>query len=240
MIVLSWAAHNHKGRVNRRFTSNRIAGVAILRQLLSGGSDFGLKAHGDMFAVWERFTYCRYDASVMNFASVAAMLCIAFLAQGTPASHVPVSVTSLLSVEASQDRVEYRNTGYGFCWSLPESWNRYSVVLQTWKGSAIGPKGYKTVARGPIIAIRHPQWTSENPRQDIPVMVFTRAQWDLVRHETIVVSAAPFPPSELGRNAKYVFGLPPRYNYAFPTGYEEVERVLQNGGFHASCLAKRN
>lgn len=36
-------------------------------------------------------------------------------------------------------------------------------------------------------------------------------------------------PSMLGQNSKYVFALPPRYNYAFPTGFEEVEKILETG-----------
>ena len=57
-------------------------------------------------------------------------------------------------------------------------------------------------------------------------MVFTIAQWDLVQRMKLSVGAAPIGPSELGHNATYVFALPARYNYAFPTGYQEVERIL--------------
>ena len=42
-----------------------------------------------------------------------------------------------------------------------------------------------------------------------------------------VGQAAPINPGELGRNVKYVFALPARYNYAFPTGYQEVEKILE-------------
>jgi hypothetical protein len=58
-------------------------------------------------------------------------------------------------------------------------------------------------------------------------MVFTIAQWDLIQQEQFHVGAAPINPSELGRNVKYVFALPARYNYAFPTGYQEVEKILE-------------
>ena len=58
-------------------------------------------------------------------------------------------------------------------------------------------------------------------------MVFTLAEWDQVRQSRLTVGAAPIPPSELGRNATYVFALPARYNYAFPTGYEEVAKILE-------------
>lgn len=60
-------------------------------------------------------------------------------------------------------------------------------------------------------------------------MVFTHKQWKLVEEGTLVVSAAPIGPGELGRNREYVFALPPRYNYAFPEGYEEVEKIISRG-----------
>jgi len=36
------------------------------------------------------------------------------------------------------------------------------------------------------------------------------------------------PPTELGRNSKYVFALPARYNYSYPTGWEEVDQIMKN------------
>jgi hypothetical protein len=57
-------------------------------------------------------------------------------------------------------------------------------------------------------------------------MVFTLEQWDLVQAEKLGVGAAPIPPTELGRNSTYVFALPARYNFAFLTGFEEVEQIL--------------
>ena len=64
-------------------------------------------------------------------------------------------------------------------------------------------------------------------------MVFTLAQWNAIQQEKFYVSAAPIGPSELGRNSTYVFGLPPRYNYAYITGWEEVDKILQGHSFHA-------
>ena len=110
------------------------------------------------------------------------------------------------------------------------------MVLGAWKGYAnVGPHGDATDAHGPIVTIRHPLWVSEVPRQDIPIMVFTRAQWRSLRQEKFLVSAAPFAPGELGRNSRYVFALPPRYDYAFPPGYEEVEEIMRNNPFRAPC-----
>lgn len=85
----------------------------------------------------------------------------------------------------------------------------------------------KIVETGLMIKIRHPQGTSQNSRQDIPIMVFTQNQWDAMQQEKFHIGAAPMGPKELGRNGKYVFALPARYNYAFPAGYEEVERILE-------------
>ena len=126
--------------------------------------------------------------------------------------------------------VEYRNTDYGFTFSLPESWQGYSLVTEQWEGfpnNTNGPNQGDAPVHGPEILIRHPEWTASNPRQNIPIMVFTLAQWALVQQEKLSVGAAPIPPTELGRNATYVFALPARYNYAFPTGYEEVEKILE-------------
>jgi hypothetical protein len=79
------------------------------------------------------------------------------------------------------------------------------------------------VTKGPTIPIKNP----DAERQDIPIMIFTHSQWLAMQKKgKFNVSAAPFPPSELGRNSRYVFALPARYNYAFPDGYEEVEKIL--------------
>jgi len=59
-------------------------------------------------------------------------------------------------------------------------------------------------------------------------MIFTKEQWKAIEAEEVAVSAAPIPPSKLAENSKYVFALPPRYNFAFPTGYEEVEKIMDS------------
>lgn len=123
----------------------------------------------------------------------------------------------------------YNNTEYGFSFSLPESWKDYKIVTDKWEGLAIGgAQGESVVTTGPVISIRHPEWTAEKPRQDIPIMVFTINQWNDLQKEKFHIGAAPIGPSELGRNSEYVFALPARYNYAFPTGYEEVESILNS------------
>ena len=78
--------------------------------------------------------------------------------------------------------VKYLNTKYGFCSLLPEGWTGYSIVLSEWHVYTQWPQGDTPVAQGPIIAIRHPKWTPEDPRQDIPIMVITRQQWRLLEH----------------------------------------------------------
>ncbi len=133
-------------------------------------------------------------------------------------------------MEPQQTKVNvYRNAQFGFSFSLPESWKGYQILTEKWEGRAIDDRANgKIVEAGLIIKLRHPQWTSQNPRQDIPIMIFTFAQWDSLQQEKFHIGAAPMGPKELGRNNKYVFALPARYNYAFPNGYEEVERILEN------------
>ncbi|MEI6579507.1 MAG: hypothetical protein WCN92_08615 [Eubacteriales bacterium] len=122
----------------------------------------------------------------------------------------------------------YQNTQYGFSFTLPESWKGYKIITGKWEGvGLLDSASRQGVETGPIISIRHPLWTSADPRQDIPIMVFTIAQWESLQREEFSVGAAPMPPSEIARNAKYVFALPARYNYSFLTGFEEVETILK-------------
>jgi len=121
----------------------------------------------------------------------------------------------------------YQNTQYGFDFVLPVSWQGYTIVNEEWEGTAItGPSQGKVVSQGPRLSIRHPQWTQAQPRQDIPILVFTLDQWNSLQKEEFSLGAAPVGPKELDRNSKYVFALPARYNFAFPTGFEEVEDIL--------------
>lgn len=139
---------------------------------------------------------------------------------------VPIEPTATPS---DTSNVVYQNTQFGFDFTLPDSWKGYSVLSEVWQGNALaGEHQGEIIETGIKIIIRHPEWTKENPRQDIPIMVFTLDQWSQVEKETISVSAAPVGPSKLGSNSKYVFALPARYNFAYETGYEEVDKILNN------------
>ena len=122
--------------------------------------------------------------------------------------------------------IDYKNDQYNFTFSLPISWQGYSIITDKWQGTTVGPKGDTVVATGPLLSIRHPLWTAKAPRQGIPIMVFTLKQWTDLQRDKFHIGAAPIGPSELGRNNQYVFALPARYNYTFQTGYEEVEKIL--------------
>ena len=136
----------------------------------------------------------------------------------------------------------YDNAAYGFSVSLPIGWEGYQIVTGKWEGYSLeeqqGGSGWdvetgEVAKSGPIINIRHPLWTAEDPRQDIPIMIFTMAQWDALQQDKFHIGAAPMGPKELGRNNKYVFALPARYNYAFPEGFEEVEAILEGNALTA-------
>lgn len=145
--------------------------------------------------------------------------------QNTDASN---KTSTLASSSADSNSIIYKNTQYGFNFSLPEDWKGYSIVTSEWEGLAIGgTSGEKVVETGPMISIRDPRWTSQTPRQDIPIMVFTLSQWNSLQQGVFHIGAVPIGPSELVRNNSYVFALPARYNFAFLPGYEEVEKILE-------------
>jgi hypothetical protein len=132
------------------------------------------------------------------------------------------------SADAAQaqraNSIVYKNKKYRFRFSLPRSWKGYSIVVEEWRGSSD--------QTGPEILVRHPLWTEANPRQDIQIMVFTRPQWDLLDKGELVVSAAPVGPGELGRDAKYVFAVPPRYSAADLVGCDAVIKIIQHNSLH--------
>jgi hypothetical protein len=136
----------------------------------------------------------------------------------------------IANAAATSDTIVYKNARYGFLFTLPESWKGFTIVTDKWEG--VDSQSGKTVAEGPIILIRSPQWTFKNPRQDIPVMIFTVAQWNSLQNGEFHIGAAPIGPTELGRNSRYVFALPARYNFAFLPGYEEVEKILAGNPLH--------
>lgn len=135
--------------------------------------------------------------------------------------------------------VTYRNAEYGFCFTLPASWQGYKVVLGEWEGGQGGTDKVTAPQNGPSITIVHPRWTEENERPDIPILIMTLPQWRALRDGEFVVSASGVEPGELGRNDRYVFVLPPRYDYERPSGIREVNALLDQHAFQAPCRVAR-
>jgi hypothetical protein len=129
--------------------------------------------------------------------------------------------------------VIYNNKQYSFTFTLPSSWKGYTIKTTTWEGGILpDPSNQNTVVRGPALLIRNPKWTQADPREDIPIWIFTHDQWNRVQNAHLIVSAAPFPPEELGHNARFVFALPPRYSYDNLSGVEEVLKINANHPLH--------
>jgi hypothetical protein len=147
-----------------------------------------------------------------------------------PMTSSPLPLPS--SSQAYPNSITYKSTKYNFSFSLPKSWTGYSIVKGKWEGNDV--KSGSVTETGAMVAIRHPLWSAAHLRQDIPILILTISQWKLIQQSVIHIGAAPIPPSELGRNSKYVFALPARYNFAFPTGFQEVEEILKSKPLHAN------
>jgi len=147
--------------------------------------------------------------------------------QGSPTPTEPQAERNV-SAEPATDDIVYKDTKYGFTFSLPGGWKGYTVVVDKWEGQN-REKG--AVEGGPMIRIRHPGWTKENPRQDIPLMIFSLAQWEAVDQGAFVFGTSGVGPSEIGRNRKHVFAILPRFN-PDGAGVREVELILQHGPLH--------
>lgn len=145
---------------------------------------------------------------------------------------------------SSAAHVVYRNTQYNFCLVLPPSWRGFTVIWEKWEGDRMEDpdekptKGSKVI-EGPKLRIRNPNWTEDNPYEDIPIMIFTQAQWKLAETDEFSFSAAPIGPSKMASNERYVFALPARYNYDFATGWQEVNKLVSGDGFKAPCKSSK-
>ena len=168
----------------------------------------------------------------MKFHTVRRLLLTSILllpacasAQSAPASNSQPPAASAAIV--------YHNTQYGFCFALPASWKGYKIVAGQWNGTVLSSSQQIS---GPQLLIRNPQWTAENPYQDIPIMVFTLSQWKSAESDDLAVSAAPIGPAELGRNSNYVFALPPRWiGFVENAGMDEVQSWMSENQLEAPC-----
>jgi hypothetical protein len=159
-----------------------------------------------------------------NYPALALVLvlCLAVLLPGCQTFRRKPLPTSII----------YHNSQYGFSFTLPASWKGYRIVTDKWEGLNMGPEGDEVVEQGPQLTIRNPHWSKNQPWQDIPIMVFTLTQWDALQKGSFWIGAAPIGPSELGRNSRYVFALPARYNFAEVQGIQEVETILASTPLH--------
>ncbi len=130
-----------------------------------------------------------------------------------------------LQVDAST----YHNDQFGFSIALPNSWKGYMVnqIKEDIYDVSGKTKTNNGVVEGlQLIELHHPSETPQNPREVMPIMIFTPAQWAHIQKEEWSVGAAPIPPTLLSQNSKYIMALPARYNYDYKTGWEEVDRLV--------------
>jgi hypothetical protein len=174
----------------------------------------------------------------MRFRPVLLFLvaCAAMLAAGGSAQAVSAQAPKPAAPQArvvQSIELNYRNSVYGFCFALPESWKGYTIVAEQWSGTILSSG---QAVQGPQLLIRNPKWTEEKPYQDIPIMVFTAAEWQQVEAVTMSVSAAPIGPSELGHSSRYVFALPPRWIGFYDTlGQDELNAWMSQNRLQAPC-----
>ena len=124
--------------------------------------------------------------------------------------------------------LRYHNAQYGLTFFLPANWNGYSVLTQEWNAQ-LESVDYQTVIgteHGPIILLRNPNWKADEPYQDIPIIVFTRRQWDFAKPQRLFVGAGGIE-YEISHNDKYVFAINSRHNWGEQKGWEETGKIVQ-------------
>ena len=127
--------------------------------------------------------------------------------------------------------LRYHDARYNLTFCLPASWREYSVSIQRLEDVRYSPAKDKPIIVGhtPMITLRHPQWQADAPYQDIPILVFARAQWDALHHGKLWPS--PFAGGtmdELWHNERFVFAMSSRYNAADEVmGWKEAADIVE-------------
>jgi hypothetical protein len=124
--------------------------------------------------------------------------------------------------------VRYHDAKYDFLFFLPADWNGHSVLMKEWHADLHSTDYQAVIGRehGPIILLRHPQWKADQPHQDIPILVFTRDQWEAVIPQRLFVGAGGTI-DEISHSAKYVFAINSRHNWTELEGWQETGRIVQ-------------
>jgi hypothetical protein len=155
----------------------------------------------------------------MNFRTKKIILCLALVLSGgffgcsTDHNHL------------SGLPINYYNAKYDFTFSLPASWQGYSVLTEQWDGGDLSPAQDKIIytEHGQQITLRHPQWKTNDLYQDIPIIVFTRKQWDEGVWPNIYAGGVM---DEMWHNRKYVFAISSRYNWGELKGSKEISNIV--------------
>lgn len=124
--------------------------------------------------------------------------------------------------------LRYHNAQYGLTFFLPANWKGYSILIQQWDAELESTDYQKVIGieHGPLIVLRNPQWKTGDPYQDIPILVFTRRQWEAVKPQRLFVGAGGSN-DEISHNAKYVFGVSSRHNWGELKGWEETGKIVR-------------
>lgn len=129
-------------------------------------------------------------------------------------------------LEKIADWKTYQNEKYGFEMKFPQSWKGYKVFEESWDGTTLDSNFVEY--EGPKIVIRNPKWSEDKIWQDIPILVFTKDEWQLIEAANLNIFSAPIAPRKLGENNKYIFALPPRWiGFTDASGQDEAQKIVE-------------
>jgi len=152
---------------------------------------------------------------------VYASIITGSLAAGCGGSNVPK--------QSSDAPILYHSAQYAFTFLLPASWQGYSALIQQWdmQGYLAAADEVVVIKHGPVIVLRHPQWKASDHYQDIPILVFTRSQWE-AHHQGRFGIGAGGVEEEIGHNPKYVFAISSRFNADDSVkGWREANEIVE-------------
>ncbi len=147
-----------------------------------------------------------------------------------------VSEISNKLLKESFSLVQYKNSQYGFVFSMPLTWKGYFVSEEKWKGvNRTGESGGSTV-RGPLIVISRPPEGSENQASRIVIFVLTLKEWNEFSNGEFRMGTARHGLVKVGNNKRYIFAVPESYfdktSFDKTSGdFTEIRQIFEDNPF---------
>ncbi len=126
-------------------------------------------------------------------------------------------------------KIEFINDKYHFSIYLPKEWEGYQVITEQETGDKESDELFRNIDNEYIVmTIRHPNWTKEEPYQDISLVIFRMEQWNNNVNDATGDDYDLLPHMVPGGDGRYLITINPAAYDDTLRRYDEVMKIIGN------------